>query len=152
MTLSFAKFKATDFPEYRSWYDDPELNKHLGPPVDQEWLDYVIAETDGCQYSVFDDGELVAVVGIKFPDAVHPAYTVTDIAVKPQLRERGIGSQVIADLIELHKLKPGQLWAAFVSVNNPRARSFLEKRGWVCKCETPNEYGMLEFSFGNPDI
>ena len=151
MVLKFIEFTAADFPEYRSWYEDPELNKHLGPPIDQEWLDYVMAWSDGCEYSVFDVGELVAVVGIWFPTAEHPTYTISDLAVKPQLRGRGIGSQVLADLMTLHKLSSGQSWAAYVHVSNPRAKSFLEKHGWLCKCEVPDEHGMLHLTFANPD-
>jgi len=151
MTLMFVKFRAADFPEYRAWYEDRELNEHLGPPVDQEWFDFVTASTEGCEYGVFDDEVLVAVVGIWFPTAEHPAYTISDMAVKPQLRGRGIGSQVLADLMGLYELGPGQSWVAYVHIGNPRARTFLEKHRWICKCQVLDEHGMLELTFANPE-
>ena len=150
MRLRFEIFKTDHFTEYRSWYEDSDLNKTLGP-LDQEWLDCVLKQENGCQYSVFDESELVAVVGIDFPDSKHPIYFISDIAVKPSLRERGIGSQTIDDLIEMHKLKPGQSWVASVDEKNPRAKSFFEKKGWVAKSETPNQHGMLELRFSKQE-
>jgi len=151
MSFKIVRFTAADLPEYRSWYEDPELNERLGPPVDQEWLDCVMDLTDGCEYSVFDDSVLVAVVGIWFPTAEHPRYTISDLAVKPQLRGRGIGSRALAGLMRLHRLDPGQSWAAHVHVGNPRAKSFLEKHGWVCQCAVPDDHGYLELTFSGSD-
>ena len=118
MPLHFAKFRREDFLEYKSWYEDADLNTHLGP-MDEEWLEYVMKETDGCQYSVFGDKELIAVVGIKFPNAQHPAYYITDFAMKPSLRSQGIGSELLTELTKRHPLIPGQTWKAFVHIQNP---------------------------------
>lgn len=146
MNLTFEKFNPQHFPEYRSWFEDPDLNRNLGPAVDQEWLDSVMNESDGCQYSVFDGEALIAVVGIKFPDDEHPTYGITDIAVKPRLRGRGIGSQVLGHLMALHPPKPGESWVAFVDERNPRARAFLEKQGWICDSDQPDEHGMFKLT------
>lgn len=141
-SLRFSTFTTKDFSEYKAWYEDAELNKRLGP-MDDQWLDHVLHETDGCEYSVFRGKELVAVVGIKFPDPTHPAYYITDFAIKPHLRNQSIGSSVLRALIKLHKRKPGQSWKAFVDVRNSGAKSFFEKNGWICASETPDEHGML---------
>ncbi len=147
MKLTFARFAPEHFAEYQSWFDDPDLNRALGPQVDQEWLDCVMSETDGCQYAVCEAGEVVACVGIKFPDPEHPTYTITDIAVKPQRKGRGIGAQVLAELMRLHPCKSRQSWVAFVDEHNPKAKSFLEKCGWLCESEAADEHGMLEMRF-----
>ena len=146
MTLLFSKFTKKDFPEYKAWYEDAELNMRLGP-MDDAWLEHVMNETDGCQYSVFHDKELVAVIGFKFPDSKHPAYFITDFAMKPNLRNKGIGSEILHELIKQHPLKPRQTWKAFVDIRNPRAKTFFEKNGWVCLSETPDKHGMLVLEF-----
>ncbi len=111
--------------------------------MDQEWLDCVMAETNGYHYSVFLEGELVAVLGIKFPDSKHPDFHLTDITVKPDLRNKGIGSQVLDELLKRHLLKPGQSWKTVVNINNPKAKSFFEKNGWVCVSKRPDKNSMI---------
>ncbi len=145
--LRFKKFEAQDFPKYKSWYQDADLNKHLGPAVDQEWLDSVMSQTDGCHYSVFLNGNMVAVLGIKFPHPKHPSYYLTEIAIKPSLRNRGIGSQVVEKLIKMHRLKPGQSWKTFINNKNSGAKRFFEKMGWVCQSNRPDKNNMLTFVY-----
>jgi RimJ/RimL family protein N-acetyltransferase len=111
--------------------------------MDEEWLEHVLHETDGRQYSVFRGEELIAVIGIKFPTAQYPAYYITDFAMKPHLRSKGIGSEVLSELVRLHPLSMGQTWRAFVDIRNPRARAFFEKNEWICTSEKPDEHGML---------
>src|SRR5262249_55078432 len=112
--VQFRKFTRADFPEYKSWFMDPELNRQLGP-MDDEWLEYVLNEQDGAQYTIFRDDEIVAVLGILLPDERRPDYYITDLAVKPSLRGQRIGSGTLQKLFELLPLKPGQKWRAFVS-------------------------------------
>ena len=138
------KFKPEDFEEYKSWYKDVNLAKELGP-MDKEWLNAVLKEKDGQEYSAFNKENLVAVVGIKFPNTEHPYYFITDIAVKPSLKNQRIGSQVLQKLIELHTLKHVRSWQTVVNVRNVEAKLFLERNGWICKTEVPDEHGMITF-------
>ena len=115
--------------------------------MDNKWLDHVMTATDECQYSVFCDKELVAVVGIIFPDAKHPSYYITDFALKPHLRNQGIGSEVLKELMNLHILKPGQSWKTFIDKRNPKAKSFFEKHSWICLTKTPDKHGMFTLKF-----
>lgn len=139
MFLRFSKFQKEHFPEYKSWFEDAELNMRLGP-MDDAWLEYVTRETDGCQYSVFCGEELIAVVGIKYPTAKHPEYYLTDFAMKPALRSKGIGSKVLRELLRMHS---DRHWKAFVDVRNPRAKTFFERHGWACVSNEPDTHGML---------
>ncbi len=143
MKLRFSKFKEEDFLEYQSWYEDADLNQRLGP-MDEKWLQHVMKATDGCEYSVFLDRELVAVVGIKFPNPQHPAFYITDFALKPHLRSQGIGSSVLRELLMDY---PSSDWRVFVDVKNPRAKLFFEKNGWVCLSGTPDGDDMFELQF-----
>ena len=143
--LTFSKFKAEDFPEYKLWYKDALLNRELGP-MDNEWLEHVLKETDGCEYSVFRDDELIAVVGIKYPVEQYPDYYLTDFAMKPDLRYQGIGSEVLQELMKLHPLKPGQSWKAVVNQRNEKAAAFFKKHGWSV-AEKPDKHGMLAMHY-----
>jgi hypothetical protein len=53
--LQIRKFLREDFPEFRTWFADPELNRRLGPmEEDDEWLD-VLSQQDAIEYSIFRD-------------------------------------------------------------------------------------------------
>ena len=56
-------FEAADFPAYRAWYADAELDAHLGP-MDEDWLTFVLADKDGRQFSYLAQEKLVAVIGV----------------------------------------------------------------------------------------
>jgi len=154
-TLIFKLFKKEHFPEYLSWFQDAELNKHLGPlKENDEWLNYVIREQEGltenkgCTYSVFQNTDLVSVIGIAFPDKEHPTYCITNIAVKPSLRATGIGSRILQNVRNLHLLKKGEYWSAHVDEKNPKAKLFFENNGWDCVTQPPQNNGMYLFVFG----
>ena len=153
--LDFKLFIKEDFPEYLSWYEDPELNEQLGPMTkDDEWLSYTInqhnglTEFDGCTYSVFQNQELVAVIGIEYPDKEHPIYGLSSIAIKPTLRRMGIGKRIIDRLISLYPLKEKEYWIASVNDKNPKAKLFFESNGWKCVAEPPENNMMYLFQYG----
>ena len=143
--FTFSKFKAEDFDEYKSWYKDALLNKELGP-MDDKWLEHVLEEKDGCEYGVFRGKELIAVIGIKYPVEKYPDYYLTDFAIKPDLRYRGIGSEVLKELMRLRPLKSRQSWKAFINVRNAKAVAFSMKNGWSI-ADTPDKDGMLAIEY-----
>ena len=58
-------FRKQDFPEYLSWFKDPDLNKRLGPmEAEDEWLQYVLNDQGGSTYSIFQNKNLVSVIGV----------------------------------------------------------------------------------------
>ncbi len=56
------EFLADDWPWVQEWFQDPLLNRELGP-MDQEWLEAIIAEDNGVQLVVSTGGEPVALLG-----------------------------------------------------------------------------------------
>lgn len=146
MTLKFSLFAAADFPEYASWYEDVELNERLGP-MDEAWLEAVLHVKDGCTYAVFREKELVAVIGITFPDAEHPAYHITDFAVKPNIRNRRIGSRALDELLNMHGRDEVRTWRAFVDAKNEKAASFFERNGWTRMSKKPDTDGMIMLEY-----
>ncbi len=111
--------------------------------MDDEWLEHVMKEENGLQYSVFSGKDLVAVVGMIPPMEKYPDYYLTDFAIKPDLRDQGIGSTVLRELIQLHPLVS---WKAVVNVRNTKASSFFKKNGWSV-AEKPDEHGMLAMEY-----
>jgi ribosomal protein S18 acetylase RimI-like enzyme len=139
--LRFTPFRSEDFAEYKRWYDDADLNAHLGP-MDESWLQAVLHENNGREYAVFSGSELIAVVGIKFPTPEHPSHYITDFAIKPHLRSKGIGSQVLRALLKMYPHHTG--WRSFVDAKNLRAQKFFRSNGWQEVSEEPDDHGMVE--------
>lgn len=143
--LVFEKFEAEHFPEYQSWYEDPELNRHLGP-MDHVWLDDMLEEPHGREFSVFRGEELVAVVRVYYPDP-DPFYYISEFAVKPGLRKQGIGSLVLEHLMETLPLANRYSWRALVHDNNQAARTLFEKHGFVSTFASPEDDGMHYYEY-----
>jgi len=147
--LKIAAFKREDFEEYQSWFADPELNKYLGPmEIEDSWLEHVLSNNpDGYEYSVFINQKMVAEVGILLPNSDNPSFFITNLAVNPKLRNQGIGSAVLKELMQMHPLEKDQSWKAFVDAENLKAIAFLEKNGWERLSNDPDESNMHDFEF-----
>lgn len=144
--MQVRRFQAEDFPPYESWFVDPVLNAQLGP-MDREWLEHVLNDAGGVQYSILRGDQLVAVVGICLPNPTHPYYFVTDLAVRPALRGSGIGRAVMTLVMSQAELQSSPLWRASVRPDNPGALAFLIKLGWT-RLEMGNPFDeLLEFEF-----
>ncbi len=147
-TFIFQTFDREDFPAYQSWFEDETLNGELGPMhKDDAWLNAVLAKTNGLEYAVYEGDELVAVVGIDFPTNKYPAYYITNFAVKPALKNQGVGSAVLKELIRLHASDVEEPWITFVNPKNVAGQSFFIKNGWTCANGKPDKDGILEYVF-----
>lgn len=123
--LSFAE---SDFPEYQAWYLDAALNQALGP-MDEEWLAAVLAEVPPAQFSLWVDGELSAVCGIVRGEGAEADWVVTDLAVRPDLRGRGLGRLALIEILR-REYAPGRTWSAYVEPGNVPAQRFFASLGW----------------------
>lgn len=146
MKLTFKQFQHTEYAEYASWFVDPELNRRLGP-MDQEWLDFVLAEpeTEGITWAVFWEEKLVAVLETVFDPAGQLPAAITAIAVKPSLRGQGIGTAALQQLLALHHAQGIAAHIAYVAQDNASARRLIEQVGFARTATAPNEHGYLEF-------
>ncbi|SIQ18372.1 GNAT family N-acetyltransferase [Aquipseudomonas alcaligenes] len=126
-------FLRDDFAEYRSWYNDPQLNKQLGP-MDEEWLEYVLNDSDGEQLCFFEKSRMVAVVGLA-EDPHVGAWVISDIAVNPALRGQGIGRRALELLLKHPRYQYQRVWQAYVMEDNSAARIFFARLGWLCVAE-----------------
>lgn len=144
MDLFFKPFEQEDFEDYKSWFADTVLNRFLGP-IDDTWLESVLAQTNGIQYSVLGDAQLVAVLGVKVPDVYHQYYVITDMAVKPAMQGKGLGTRILSELYRLHPLKSNETWRTYVNESNHRALVFFQKNGWVSDLTVPSRDGILSF-------
>ncbi len=134
-------FERGDFPEYRSWYQDEVLSGALGP-MDDEWLEAVLAESPPAQYSCWVDGELGAVVGIARGGAQDARWVVTDVAVRPDLRGRGLGRLALEGIFRIEGAERRE-WVAFVQAQNQGANQFFTTLGW--RRSGPDESGLWVF-------
>lgn len=144
MSLQFQKFTKEDYPTYKSWFQNKAIAKALGH-IDEEWLTHVTTQTDGIEYSVFLDDELVGVVGIQFPPpTTNPGYGITNIAVNPARNSEGIGSAILTKLPEALQLTDKQHLIAYVETPNLPAQAFFAKNGWQ-QVESDEGCDMLKY-------
>ncbi|MEB4614072.1 GNAT family N-acetyltransferase [Leucobacter sp. M11] len=141
--LRLRPFRREDYPWYRAWYDDAELDAQLGP-MDEEWLTAVLTESTGEQLVAVETagpraGEPAAVVGIVWGIPEHPEHTISDLAVCPALRRTGVGQRVIAALAEHRFGAPARGLIAYVDPDNPGARAFFAGLGWAHTPPPPGE-------------
>ena len=116
--------------------------------MEDSWLEHVLSnKLEGYEYSAFIDQKMVAEVGILLPNSDNPSFFITSLAVNPKLRNQGIGSAVLKELMQMHPLKVGQSWKAFVDAENHMAIAFLEKNGWERLSNDPDESNMYDFEF-----
>lgn len=126
--LSVRPFVVADFEEYRRWYEDPELNERLGP-MDDEWLEAVMADREGAECVCLDNGRMVAVVGLAV-DPEQEAWVISDIAVDPALRRQGLGRRAIEAVLAQPQFDIRSTWLAYVVPDNPAAHHFFTSLGW----------------------
>ncbi|NJC27437.1 GNAT family N-acetyltransferase [Neolewinella antarctica] len=144
--LTFKKFKRENYEEYRSWYNNERIKEALYD-VEGEWLAHVLNQKDGIQYAVYGEQTLVGVVGVLFPAQDHPYSVITDIAVNPALFRKGVGSQILSGLTNLHALGADYYWVAFVEVDNELAQRFFEKNGWRQGSDRKVADDMIRYEF-----
>ena len=118
-----------DWPWIRSWFEDPVLDRELGP-LDEEWLEHVLADMDGVQLVVLEGSEPVALIGCVWdPDRVE--HGIADIAVDPAKRGVGLGRAAV-DAVLAWPGHPGSArWLAFVDPENSEAFQFFTALGWT---------------------
>jgi RimJ/RimL family protein N-acetyltransferase len=90
MTLTVRRLEAEQLDALRSWYDDAELARRLTYPTD-EWYAAVSGEGQQC-WVVFDDSGTI-VASMQVDREADVGYIA--LAVKPELRGRGIGSAAL---------------------------------------------------------
>ena len=127
--FSFSLFEKEDYLTYQKWFDDPWLNKALGP-IDEEWLDYVLSTKEGAQYCIWEKEELIVVIGLVWGNKKHRYHTLSDFAVRPSLRGKGLGVEVMTYFLQAVQLPEELPIHAHVMPDNKGAFQFFSKLGW----------------------
>lgn len=140
--LRLRPFLREDFEWFAPWFADPELDAQLGP-IDAEWLEAVLGDTRGEQLVAEESdgpraGEAVAVIGLVWAGPGHPEITVSDLAVRPELRRSGVARRVLDALSERDFSDPGHGLLAYVDPENPAAQALFTGLGWA---HTPPPHG-----------
>lgn len=141
--LVFKKFEVEHYEEYKSWFDDPSIKDALYD-IDEEWLDYVLNEKGGVEYAVFYEDQLIAVVGVQFPDEDHPFYVMNNLAINPAYFRKGVGTMVLDRLFQMHPIEKSTWWVTYVEEKNRAAQDFFTKNGWSASMD--DEDDMIQFT------
>jgi RimJ/RimL family protein N-acetyltransferase len=92
----FRPFNKADLPILQAWFEDAELSFRLSFPTD-DWFVYVATNPAVCCWIGIDDGgERAALIQV---DRDEEGRGYIDIAVRPDLRGRGIGAATLAAFI-----------------------------------------------------
>lgn len=129
-TTAVRMLRASDWGWLSRWFTDPDLANELGP-LDAEWLEHVLNDSEGVQLVVEDGaGRPLATVGCTWDPTGH-SHIITDIAVDPLLRRRGVGRRALDAAIRWPRHPKTGMWTAFVHIDNHAARAFFTALGWT---------------------
>ena len=139
--MELRKFSADDWIWVQEWFRDPLLDRELGP-MDTDWLEAVLAESNGVQFVATIQSEPVCLIGCVWGNDQHPSHFITDIAVAPSLRGQGLASPILQQVLDWPGHPPIAKWTAFVNPRNAAAQSLLRKCLWQ---EVGTSDGMIQF-------
>lgn len=126
-----------------NWFRDPWLNRELGP-LDQAWLQHVINNSDGVELVAEISEQPIGMIGIAWADNTHPFHGITDLAISPKLRRRGLGRRVLKQAMKWPGHPPTKGWIAFVNKENTPSARLLLSVGWR---EDGIQDGMKRFKY-----
>ncbi|MEN0003398.1 MAG: GNAT family N-acetyltransferase [Bacteroidota bacterium] len=141
--MTLRPFRRSDFSTYQQWYDDAQMNDALGP-VDNAWLEYVLSENEGKQFSMLQQEELLGVAGIIWPTQLYPVHYITDLAIAPSHQGKGYG-RLLIELLSKQSRPSSNVWKAFVMRNNPAGKAFFLALDWHL-LDPKDSKEMLEFT------
>ena len=121
MKCSFTELTEQDFNIYKSWFKDEELNRQLGPMEKETWETWQGYQQEGepsIELGIHVDSALVGVVQIGLPEKEYPQYYILAIAVDPGQKRKGLGSQLLQQLLRLESLQQSKTWMAHVDIEN----------------------------------
>lgn len=130
MDIELRRLTVDDFPIYKSWFSDSQIDRFLGPVWTQQELQIVLNDESGQELAGFLNDELVAVVGIVCADDEHPYYGITQLVVDPKRQGLGIGSAMLHAVRKHFPVSAGQYWICYIDEANQRARQFFAGHGW----------------------
>ncbi|MFI5435157.1 GNAT family N-acetyltransferase [Rhodococcus baikonurensis] len=128
-TLAARLMTRANWPWIQRWYEDETLDRELGP-LDDEWLEYVLATHSGVQLVVLDGVDPVALVGCAWDPNGHE-HGITDLAIDPRRRRNGLGRATIDCVRSWPEHPPTTGWVAFVDQGNEPAYRFFSELGWA---------------------
>lgn len=129
VAMEIRRIHATDWDWIQQWFQDEDLNRELGP-LDQEWLEHVLNQSDGVQLVAEQNGQPIGLIGCAWGDGRNLPHAITDIAVAPPLRGNGQAGAMLEAVLAWPGHPPCRKWVAFVFPENQRACRFFTRLGW----------------------
>ena len=110
--MSFRRLEKVDIPQLLLWFDDPEIQRHLGgfdPP--QKQFDMILEQVHRSAYVWDKAGEILAFAEIEWEEN----WVNLLITVKRSSRKQGLGKKL---LFHLQSLKLAPYYHAYIDPNN----------------------------------
>ncbi|NHF71745.1 GNAT family N-acetyltransferase [Paracoccus xiamenensis] len=137
MQVRFRNIQKSDLKELRGWFSDAELSRRVAFPTD-DWFDYVTVGRDSICWLALDGDTVIGKLQV---DRDEKGGGYIDIAIRPDLRGKGVGAAVLAGFIE----GPGAdyvLLDARIEPDNLASLACFRRCGFDIR-STPDEDGMI---------
>ena len=148
MKFEFQELSEQEFELYKTWFEDEELNRALGPMKEETWelwQSYRTPEEPCIELSIHLSSNLIGVVHVSLSSNTFPQHCILAIAIHPSQKGKGLGSQILKQLMELAWFDKSKTWIAHVDEKNKGGIRFFEKNGWE---RLPGlENGMITYKF-----
>jgi GNAT superfamily N-acetyltransferase len=128
--LTLRHIAKTDWSWLEEWFRDPWLNRDLGP-MDRDWLAHVLEDRGGVQLVAETGVGPAALIGVTWAERGRPYHVVTDLAVAPAQRRKGVGRASLTACLAWDGHPPTQHWRGYVARQNPAPAHLLATMGWT---------------------
>ncbi|MEL6683162.1 MAG: GNAT family N-acetyltransferase [Pseudomonadota bacterium] len=127
--IKLRRVRREDYSWIKHWFADPWLDQALGP-IDEAWMDHVLAAHDGVELVGEVDDAPVAMIGLVWAKVGQPLHAVTSLAVHPAKRRCGYGRQILIAALQWHEIPKAAGWMAYVDDDNHPPAQMLRSMGW----------------------
>lgn len=129
LQIDLRPIQLSDWDWMVEWFRDPWLNKELGP-IDKEWLQYVLAQSDGVELVATIDQQPIGLVGVSWDSDTERAHVINSLAINPALRRMGFGRRVLKAALQWRGHPETSVWCAFTAKENHTPERLLLSMGW----------------------
>lgn len=151
--IEISTFQEKNIPELKTWFNDTEVKKRLGGLLPLEkWFANV---KNNAQYFILLAHSNTQVVGLAIVDIEDSKGNIA-IVTQPDLRNKGVGKQVIKKVMNLPEMHQVKKWYAGIEADNSASLRCFQSVGYILENSEPDEDGYYSvtmpcISQGNTD-
>ena len=151
--IEISTFQEKNIPELKTWFNDTEVKKRLeGLLPLEKWFANV---KNNAQYFILLAHSNTQVVGLAIVDIEDSKGNIA-IVTQPDLRNKGVGKQVIKKVMNLPEMHQVKKWYAGIEADHSASLKCFQSVGYILENSEPDEDGYYSvtmpcISQGNTD-